>query len=75
MADFSFASLTTAVVGIASTVAFQIQSTDSYTIDSSNGTISAGNLDFSNLDKTRPGYLTGRRPVTGQAFPRGVYNK
>ena len=24
---------------------------------------------------TRPGFLTGRRPVTGQLFPRGVYNK
>ena len=22
-----------------------------------------------------PGYLTGRRPVTGLLFPRGVYNK
>ena len=24
---------------------------------------------------TRPGFLTGRRPVTGQLYPRGVYNK
>ena len=24
---------------------------------------------------TRRGFLTGRRPVTGQLFPRGVYNK
>ena len=24
---------------------------------------------------TRPGFLTGRRPVNGQLFPRGVYNK
>ncbi|MEK9894031.1 MAG: hypothetical protein VW454_03645, partial [Pelagibacteraceae bacterium] len=22
-----------------------------------------------------PGYLTGRRPLTGLVFPRGVYNK
>ena len=24
---------------------------------------------------TRRGFLTGRRPVKGQLFPRGVYNK
>ena len=24
---------------------------------------------------TRRGFLTGRRPVTGQLYPRGVYNK
>ena len=24
---------------------------------------------------TRRGFLTGRRPVTGQLFPMGVYNK
>ena len=24
---------------------------------------------------TRSGFLTGRRPVNGQLFPRGVYNK
>ena len=24
---------------------------------------------------TRPGFLTGRRPVKGQLYPRGVYNK
>ena len=24
---------------------------------------------------TRSGFLTGRRPVKGQLFPRGVYNK
>ena len=24
---------------------------------------------------TRPGFLTGRRPVNGQLYPRGVYNK
>ena len=44
-------------------------------IDPSNGTISVGNLDFSSFDETRPGWLTGRRPVDGQVFPRGVYNK
>lgn len=74
MADFTFPSLTTAVSGF-STTAFQPQSTDPYTIESSNGTISVGNLDFSSFNETRPGWLTGRRPVSGQVFPRGVYNK
>ena len=25
--------------------------------------------------ETRPGWLTGRRPTTGQLYPRGVFNK
>jgi len=76
MADFSFPSLTTAVVGFASTVAFQVQSTSLYTIDPSNGTVSVGNIDLSaDITETRPGWLTGRRPSQGQVFPRGVYNK
>ena len=78
MADYTFPSLTTAVVGIASTVSFKVQSTAAYTIDPSNGTISLGNVskfDFGILTDTRPGWLTGRRPVSGQVFPRGVYNK
>lgn len=44
-------------------------------IETTNGTISATNLDFSSFAETRPGWLTGRRPVDGQVFPRGVYNK
>lgn len=76
MADFTFPSLTTAVVGFASTAAFQVQSTSSYTIEPSNGTVSVGNIDLSaNITETRPGWLTGRRPSQGQVFPRGVYNK
>ena len=31
------------------------------------------NLDI--FDSTRPGFLTGRRPVKGQLYPRGVYNR
>jgi len=43
----------------------------------SNGTVSVGNLNLG-ADYpagTKPGWLTGRRPVKGQLFPRGVYNK
>jgi hypothetical protein len=75
MADFTFPSLTTAVSGF-STTAFQPQSTSAYTIEPSNGTVSAGNIDLSSsITDTIPGWLTGRRPTQGQVFPRGVYNK
>ena len=76
MADYIFPNLTTAVDGFNDSVAFQVQSTAAYTIEPSNGTISAGNIDLSSsITDTIPGWLTGRRPVSGQVFPRGVYNK
>ncbi len=74
MANFSITDLTTAVVGIASTINFQIQSTSDYTISVTNGTISLGNYSVG-VSTAVPGYLTGRRPQTGQLFPRGIYNK
>lgn len=78
MADYTFPSLTTAVDGVNDTVAFQVQSSDPYVVEVSNGTISLGNVSGSNfgvLTDTRSGWLTGRRPSSGQVFPRGVYNK
>jgi len=79
MADFSFASLTTAVVGIASTEIFQVQSESNFTISPTIGSISVVNISGMNMDLTvtsaRPGWLTGRRPQSGQIYPRGVYNK
>jgi hypothetical protein len=74
MNDYTFASLTTAVNGFNSSVAFQIQTTDPYTISTTNGTISVGNIS-GGITNAVPGFLTGRRPVSGQLFPRGVYNK
>ena len=48
-----------------------------FTVNPSNGTVSLSttgtNLNI--LDSTRPGFLTGRRPQTGQLYPRGVYNR
>ena len=44
------------------------------TIETSNGTVSVGNLS-SGVTGAVPGFLTGRRPGSGQVFPRGVYNK
>lgn len=76
MNDYTFPSLTTAVTGVNSAVAFQVQSLDPYIVETSNGTISVGNMDLSSfVTGTEPGWLTGRRPVNGQVFPRGVYNK
>jgi len=72
--DFTFSSLTTAVNGFNSSVSFQIQSLDPYIIEDSNGTVSVGNFNFEGTSAI-PGFLTGRRPVSGQVFPRGVYNK
>jgi len=72
--DFTFPSLTTAVDGFDDAMAFQIQTTDPYTISTSNGTINLGNFNFEGTSII-PGFLTGRRPVRGQVFPRGVYNK
>lgn len=77
MANYTIDGLTTAVVGIASTVAFQPQSQNvEDNVTSTNGTVPAGNIDLSNEVTTAiPGWLSGRRPQKGQLFPRGVYNK
>jgi hypothetical protein len=74
MNDYTFSSLTTAVNGFDDSIAFQIQSLDPYTISTTNGTISVGNIS-GGITNAVPGFLTGRRPVSGQLFPRGVYNK
>ena len=49
-----------------------------FTVNASNLLVSIGNATTSDLginQSTRPGFLTGRRPVNGQVYPRGVYNK
>jgi hypothetical protein len=76
MNDYTFPTLTTAVDGFDDSIAFQIQSLDPYTITTTNGTVNIGNIDIGSvITGTVPGFLTGRRPVSGQLFPRGVYNK
>ena len=50
----------------------------SFTVNPSNVIVSSGNLNasvYGILNGTIPGFLTGRRPQTGQLYPRGVYNK
>ena len=67
--------LTTAIVGFGTTVALTyVNQIVTPTIETSNGTVSVGNLS-SGIGTAVPGFLTGRRPVSGQVFPRGVYNK
>jgi hypothetical protein len=41
----------------------------------SEGTVSVGVATYLGVTGAIPGYLTGRRPLTGLVFPRGVYNK
>ena len=56
---------------------FQIQAL-SPTVNPSNIVVSIINVNasvFGIISGTIPGFLTGRRPHTGQLYPRGVYNK
>jgi len=71
MADFSFPTLTTAVVGITTSVAYKAQVTN-FTINFTQNQQRDFNL---NLGAASPGWLTGRRPQSGQLYPRGIYNK
>jgi hypothetical protein len=77
MADYTIPGLTSAVEGFDNAVAFLPQAQNSVdNVTGTNGTVSAGNINLSaDITGTVPGFLTGRRPVSGQVFPRGVYNK
>jgi len=49
-----------------------------FTVNPSNVTVSINNANSSDIginQSTRRGFLTGRRPLIGQQYPRGVYNK
>lgn len=74
MPDFTFTALTTAVTGISTTLSYLVQSTSSYVVSTTNGTIGIGNTSFSITLNTTPA-VPARRPTIGQVFPRGVYNK
>jgi len=50
----------------------------SFTTNPSNPTINnsvASPAELSIFNDTLPGWMTGRRPETGQLYPRGVFNK
>lgn len=42
---------------------------------SRNGTVRAGNISLGSDNTARRTWLRGRRPIEGQLYPRGVYNK
>jgi hypothetical protein len=71
MSDWVISGLTAgAVVGFATTQPVGVNTT--FTLNLSSDPIKNLSISFT---ETRPGFLTGRRPVSGQVFPRGVYNK
>ena len=65
----------TPVDAVNDSISFQVQSTAAFTLSPGNPTeYNLGNMSFSDaglLTITRPGWLVGRRPQTGQLFPRG----
>ncbi len=81
MANFAYTTLnitqTTLIDAVDDSKIFLIQAL-SPTVNPSNVIVSSGDLNasvYGILNGTIPGYLTGRRPQTGQLYPRGVYNK
>jgi len=49
-----------------------------HSVNPSNPVVSVINVsadDIGIFNSTRPAWLIGRRPQTGQLYPRGVYNK
>ena len=80
MANFPYADLdittTTLEDAVNDSKFAQIQAL-TFTVNPSIGTVnlSTTNTNLDIFDSTRPGFLTGRRPVKGQLYPRGVYNR
>jgi hypothetical protein len=86
MADFVFTGLNSSASSGISTISYNFtENYPIYTVETSNGTVSPGNINFTLLQqqnpdtdllkKAKPGYLTGRRPSIGLLFPRGYYNR
>ena len=81
MANFAYTTLgitqTTLVDAVDDSKIFQIQAL-SFTVNPSNVVVNIeheSGTAFGIITETQPGFLTGRRPTTGQLYPRGVYNK
>ena len=81
MANYAYTNMgitpTTLVDAVDDSKIFQIQAL-SFTVNPSNVTVNIENesgASFGIITETQPGFLTGRRPTTGQLYPRGVYNK
>lgn len=70
MADYTIPNLETAVVGFASTVAFQYDNVGLTPVYETSE-LGIGNIDLSVSGDPRPAF-PGRRPSQGQVFPRGT---
>ena len=81
MANFAYTTLgitQTTIVDAVNDSKFGQPQALSFTVNPSNVVVNIENVsdtDFGIFDPTQPGWLTGRRPTTGQLYPRGVYNK
>jgi hypothetical protein len=62
---------TTTLVSVGATTALLPQSTESFTVEVSVGTVSVGNIDLSSNRQTAD-YLRAKRPQIGQVYPRVV---
>ena len=71
MANYFLTYLTTAETGIG--VTDNVATLSAFTNEVSNGTVRLG--DLSNNNYIIRSADAGKRPATGQLFPRGVYNK
>ena len=71
MANYFLTYLTTAQTGIG--VTDNVATLSAFTTATRNGTVPHGTLPNNNYIIRSAD--TGKRPVTGQLFPRGVYNK
>lgn len=74
MADFTFNTLNSGIDGWQEPIEF-LTSVSDYQIVPTDGTISIKNINFNLSQRATRGHLTGRRPVKGQLFPRGYFNK
>ena len=81
MANFAYTTLgvtQTALVDAVNDSKFGQPQALTFTVNPSNPIINttvANPTEFGIFNETQPGFLTGRRPHTGQLDPRGVYNK
>ena len=81
MANFAYTTLgitQTTIVDAVNDSKFGQPQALSFTVNPSNVVVSIENANASDIginDPTQTGWLTGRRPTTGQLYPRGVYNK
>ena len=71
MANYFLTYLTTAQTGLG--VTDHVATLSAFTNETSNGTVRLG--DLSNNNYIIRSADAGKRPATGQLFPRGVYNK